>query len=134
MSKHTPGPWTVWNGHSDVYAGPISSNTPGGIIGKPHQRLVCVAICDEDEEITDREQRANARLIAAAPLLLEACKATVAADEASIKEIQKEFPDYEPSPPNRAITDLLRTAIATAEGETPDGTTIPDYEDEDDGP
>lgn len=54
MSTHTPGPWTV--SHGSVYA----SND------------VRVALMDRDEPCTlPTERDANARLIAAAPALLE---------------------------------------------------------------
>jgi len=75
--KHTAGPWEIWKGHTAVYA-KVGLNTPGEIQG------FCVAVCDpvdidEIDAITEaqalRIARANARLIAAAPELLEALEA-----------------------------------------------------------
>ena len=58
MSEHTPGPWTAtWAGMEQ----------PGVFIVKPYGK-------------TAVEESANARLIAAAPDLLEACKAVVMED------------------------------------------------------
>jgi hypothetical protein len=80
-TKHTPGPWVVWEEHADVYAGEVDENRPGSIGGKG---LLHIARCDddvnEDKEwdedaeggISPEESRANARLIAAAPDMAEA--------------------------------------------------------------
>lgn len=92
MSKHTPGPWCIWDGPSYVGGGRdlcigagktwlanmdhrncenrdchigTCKNSP--CAGEPH-----TSICTIDTEITE-EQEANARLIAAAPELLAAC-------------------------------------------------------------
>lgn len=71
MSAHTPGPWVVWEGHAEVFAGPAKSNTPGMIRGTRG----IVANCESDDfGENEDEQEANARLIAAAPDLLEALR------------------------------------------------------------
>lgn len=56
--KHTPGPW---------YA--------NGIVVRPANvdRNPCIAVADDQDRLRD-EQEANARLIAAAPELLEALR------------------------------------------------------------
>ncbi len=64
--KHTPGPWTV------------TDNTTQGV---GHQLRVdsndgAIADCGRNPFVDD-EMRANARLIAATPELLEACKAAM---------------------------------------------------------
>ena len=63
MSKHTPGPWVV--------AGPnLIDQADAGIWGSGEFDFV---ICDMQRDgYEDAEQGANARLIAAAPDLLEA--------------------------------------------------------------
>jgi len=53
--SHTPGPWRV----SEIFEGHIYSN--GLLIGEANNQLI--------------HRHANARLMAAAPKLLEACKA-----------------------------------------------------------
>ena len=59
MSKHTPGPWNV--GHEDENTGEIEVISDG----RPY---VCLVLPGAIDEVTP----ANARLIAAAPELLEA--------------------------------------------------------------
>ena len=62
MSKHTSGPWTVRNiASKDAYVGPAADG------GAPN-----VAIIPKRITRSNDEQQANARLIAAAPELLEA--------------------------------------------------------------
>ena len=100
-AKHTPGPWHIIErtGHVsksheqtfDIMSGPN---------GSPHEwDMVC-----------DKAAGANARLIAAAPELLEACKA-VSEAHAYIQRTG--------SGETRALceaVDLLRAAVAKAEG------------------
>ena len=63
-AKHTAGPWfTHRNGFSSVY---IEARVGGGMLQE-------VACCGPTNEGSD-QQEANARLIAAAPELLESCK------------------------------------------------------------
>ena len=81
--KHTPGPWTEIDGLLTC-----SDGLPPFAFQRPQEEL-----------------QANARLIAAAPDLLEACHMTLAA-------IAADLPDW-------AIIECkakLRTAIAKAEG------------------
>lgn len=60
MSTHTPGPWTIQQaGYESFILGPIR----GGRI----------ASVNESDRPTE-EERANAKLIAASPKLLEACE------------------------------------------------------------
>src|SRR5690606_38510263 len=67
-SQHTPGPWTL---HEDGDANHYSIIADGKwLISFLH-----------NGEKWDAEQSANAKLIAAAPMLLEACKAGLAALE-----------------------------------------------------
>ena len=56
MAKHTPGPWYSRNGSSPHFQGQIASESTGA--------TVAISYSDEDG--------ANARLIAAAPELLDA--------------------------------------------------------------
>lgn len=68
-AKHTPGPWRVFNG-TDVFP------DDGDREATRH-----IADCDMPGNIGGDEQRANARLISAAPDLLEALTALVDIDE-----------------------------------------------------
>lgn len=60
--KHTPGPW-IWHEQGDANAYALLSNTKRWVI-----------VFRQNGEILTGQQRANARLIAAAPELLEACQ------------------------------------------------------------
>jgi hypothetical protein len=65
MSKHTPGPWRI---------APASDYADGSLnVDADTRGYVCLAGFRDDPEA-----RANARLIAAAPDLLEACKRILA--------------------------------------------------------
>lgn len=68
MSKHTPGPWHV----SPFGAGFEIESATGVSVGQAHQTRPVRTADDHDE------RRANARLMAAAPELLEALKACAA--------------------------------------------------------
>jgi len=69
MSKHTPGPWVLDAGiSSNVVL--IDSKATNGAVG----------------EIVDCRNRADAILIAAAPDLLEACKAALSDDQPYIEK------------------------------------------------
>lgn len=105
MSEYTPGPWKVLNNTRgypyQIYA-PNSSGGPGGI--KSITRGAAITLPSSDEG------KANARLIAAAPQMLEALKLAreyVAATEGTLL-----------SKPNIVTPDLekIDAAIKAAEG------------------
>lgn len=110
MSKHTPGPWRV------------GSNSVGG---------PTITTADKRSTIADirtcggvhcggpqhPETTANARLIAAAPDLLEALREMVAGDTEAIEDAERigiPFPDEMLATYNKACA-----AIAKATGERP---------------
>lgn len=96
---HTPGPWEVGE-DSDVYS---------------HNGANCVAmICGAAERPKQGENKANARLIAAAPELLEACKAMVARCKEPM--IERAFKAINQGGMFSAFPDILEAAIAKAEG------------------
>lgn len=68
MSEHTPGPWRVTGGGRDMLT---VSHHPGDGLGSHIARLADAWLCDEHGGSID----ANARLIAAAPDLLDALTA-----------------------------------------------------------
>jgi hypothetical protein len=71
--RHTPGPWHIGESIDEYQTGSESWNVPvWANHADPGDRIAAEALAK------DREQaRANARLIAAAPELLEACKGLV---------------------------------------------------------
>jgi hypothetical protein len=100
MSKHTPGPWQCF----ETEAGEARINpVRGGFL---------VAKCDTRNPF-DEEQRANARLIAAAPELLEALRYYMAqfGQDLQVRGIQ--FDESQQEADKKA-----RTAIFKATGET----------------
>ncbi len=69
MSGHTPGPWSVWTGRllgQDIFHDKRTVCADSGVGDK-----LAVAYCDYH---TPERAEANARLIAAAPDLLEMCQ------------------------------------------------------------
>lgn len=98
MSAHTVGPWfTARNGFSTVY---IEARIGGGMLQE-------VAACGPTAEGPD-QQEANARLIAAAPDLLDQLSALLA-----MCERQTDFNDDG----DGAMFERARAAIAKATGE-----------------
>lgn len=93
MTSHTPGPWRLWTGETDA-----SVNVVNG-----EGEYVCLA-GREAPKLDDKDRiRADARLIAAAPNLLTACRlALTRLDDGT--EV------------SAAIAKHLRAAIAKAEG------------------
>jgi len=92
-TKHTPGPWKInqRNSQGDIeIIAPNENYKDGGFIAE--------LSCD------DKNTSANARLISAAPELLEACKFVLSNLQVS------RLPQF------RAETEILAEAIAKAEG------------------
>lgn len=100
-AKHTPGPWFVWEG--DVYAGSPTVKQRGRLEG--HRAQVCTV---EDYEAPKTVARANARLIAAAPDLLEALEGIVREFDSMVILV---------SPVIQHLIESSRAAIAKAKGE-----------------
>ena len=107
MSTHTPGPWFIWTGPSE------SCKDFG--IGAPDDSVVC-SVHSHPHPCA----KANARLIAAAPELLEACKALHDALSDIVEGENNTFGSYELCNADRdasmAAFDLSFAAIAKAEG------------------
>jgi hypothetical protein len=91
MPDHTPGPWKVFKlpGASMIGVVPVNAR------GRPRQGR-------ETPDICQCEQEADARLIAAAPELLTACKEALAIVTAYA--------------PGERQLEMLRAALAKAEG------------------
>lgn len=95
-TKHAPGPWFIWEG--GVYAGRPEVKKPGELRG--YDAKICEI---DDMDGTVRSRKANARLIAAAPDLLEACRAAW--------WNSLDLPE--------SVREVLSAAIARATGEQP---------------
>lgn len=113
-NKYTPGPWVLWIDHSEVFAG-VDVNEPGRIRGTR------VAVCDpedlygdgldefdtedDDDAFEDAKETAvaNARLMAAAPLMLGA-----------IRTVLDYFDARNLGDPAKALANDLRNVIAKA--------------------
>ena len=114
-TKYTPGPWFVWEG--SVYAGIPKVKKRGYLKG--YDAKICAI---DDMYGTVRARKANARLIAAAPDLLEALqwyeakavqmgRAAIDQDSKLLLELMKEIAvEYGAQ---------ARAAIAKATGEQP---------------
>jgi hypothetical protein len=89
MAKHTPGPWYSRNGRSPHFQGQVASESTGATIA--------ISYSDEDG--------ANARLIAAAPELLDGCNAALA----YLADPPSEFKEN-----RKAAVAIIRAAIAKA--------------------
>ena len=102
MSKHAPGPWMVLDTPESMYA-------PFWIVAKSNVSLAAkMRVASIDDE---PEARANARLIAAAPELLEALKQLLRQVDESGNGDASDF--GWPS-----ATHAARAAIAKAEGQS----------------
>jgi hypothetical protein len=113
---HTPGPWEIRDCHPKGAVYEISAARPG-----TGQRMDCATVCRYELcDIADSEalHLANARLIAAAPDLLAACKAVLLDLEIIETYPTCDRPAY-CSPQafeDKRIVKQLRSAIARAEG------------------
>lgn len=105
-NKHTPGPWKInwpdWDYEWECYHDPDAGDYEGyaSIDGEGWSQLAKVSVMVNGDE--DEAGKANARLIAAAPDLLLACKAALL--------------KFKHSPLDKIseAADMLRNAIAKA--------------------
>jgi hypothetical protein len=67
--KHTPGPWIT--DRNNVHSGQIA--TIHGCLGNDWVEVWTDSWCFEDTLLDEERQEANARLIAASPMLYEFC-------------------------------------------------------------
>ena len=102
MSKHTPGPWdTDVQEHDEPYMNIT--------IRAKHRRKICsIDIDDAPVQDYNAEQRANARLIAAAPDMFEAIEETL---QSAIKNRMHDSIEI-----TSDAVEMLRAAIAKAKG------------------
>ena len=106
MSKHSPGPWTIGKVSHEEQHVDIDSLNPDPFVGCDEWRAMARTYGTEGEEESGSVvMLANARLIAAAPELLEAL-------EAALKLIELVMPI------DGVVTRKARAAITKATGET----------------
>lgn len=113
MSNHTPGPWIWLNTSSAAFL--VSETKLQEAADAPSYYAIVDdgSACGEYNQVIDPKS-ADARLIAAAPDLLEACEAHIAALNSKIRD-GKDRPEYA-----EAIYQAqkkMRKAIAKARGE-----------------
>lgn len=102
-TKHTPGPW-------------VSTDIPSEPIVRSDELDVSVALCFD---VTGDEQLANARLIAAAPDLLEALKAvkTILEDINFRHSNKKSFHNNRIEADSSTGIEIIQNAISKAKKE-----------------
>ena len=93
-TTHTPGPWSA-----DPFTGAV-------VARNPVRKMVAMVYGDDPECAMDARMRANSRLMAASPDLLEALKFAVVALERS-DYIQMDGESFD-------VVDVARAAIAKA--------------------
>ena len=108
--KHTPGPWELEEWNSDYGA------TGDFSIYQSMQKGCRMPIASVQQPFNGKRTKANARLIAAAPDLLEAAKLVLAWYESEDDHSKADF--YERMEMCRASEMAIRAAIAKATGET----------------
>jgi hypothetical protein len=101
MSKHTPGPWEIEEHYHFGYR---------WISGPEHSQLAQVVWCMEDEDRSP-ECEANARLIAAAPELLDVLELALRAHGTMLLSDPPQDPWV-----SWAVEQKARAAIAKAKG------------------
>lgn len=99
MSGHTPGPWRIQGDHGKLW---IETNANDDTIAEVHRRKEKGSVYSCDEAM------ANARLIAAAPEMLEALELLLDGRHCQITMLRSDGP---------IPTDKARAAIAKAKGE-----------------
>ena len=102
MTEHTPGPWDV-HGDRHTLIGPRN--------GKQMLAKALHSYCVPRWSLTLEEAQANARLIAAAPSLLDACRECLhqVSTDSDLDELVTRPDKYD------RLEELLRAAIAKAE-------------------
>jgi hypothetical protein len=87
MSKHTPGPWAVYDKERrpNILNPRIISIAPNGVVRKIVADC-CVHTTSNNNGVTLQEAVANAKLIAAAPVMKKVIERT-------IEQLKNNFPD-----------------------------------------
>lgn len=113
MSKHTSGPWVIY-GEDEVSDGVPTVEIATG--GDNYQCIANVAASWVDDDlIINDETYANARLIAAAPEMLEALKRAEKFIQNGLELGYIRMPDPEVPDPAHQTLPAIQAAIAKAE-------------------
>ena len=105
MSKHTPGPWRTFNG-TDIFPDDADKNGT--------RYIADCGMAGLTDNIDYNERMANAKLIAAAPQMLEALKAFVGL-ESDARLMEARY-GIEMTDEVKNAFKLMNIAIAAAEG------------------
>ena len=111
MSKHTPGVWKVSHSTGQTYV-EVHTNRIVDHSAMTRQRVLSDIIAEVLPISDDQTRIANAKLIAAAPELLDMCKLILVFLEALEKE-----GGVKVSKGDRIVTDLIKKVVNKAEGE-----------------
>lgn len=114
--KGTPGPWQISTENQTIIKQDMS------LIGLPNGGVLIGSACGHESSgffPTTDQAAANARLIAAAPELLEACQTALAfvAGWAGVYQHDHGLPDFHPR--HKEAIEQVKYAIAKATGEEP---------------
>ncbi len=112
LAAATPWPWVQWEAHADVYAGPVTRNTPSNLGGGRGR----VATCDFGDDFPPEEEHANASFIAAAPADVEWLLAEVAKLR-RVAEAAKAYRESERAADNAALDENDEDSLAQADAE-----------------
>ena len=104
MAEHTPGPWTVGNELLREDERPVHGGESG-------EGIIALVWPWGDDEVGEQDREANARLIAAAPDLLEAAEAVIAEWRRYIED------EIDVADMAQGSLTVLLAAIAKARGE-----------------
>ena len=90
--RATPGPWTQWVDHPDIYAGPVTRNTRSSIYGKFIRQIASTETCDLVEFEEDKSIATAAHIAACSPeVVIALCKIALEAKDCADNE-DNEFP------------------------------------------
>ena len=101
-TQHTPGPWKLGDSDWSIITGPCTRFTAN------HHRLA--GICTIDHSENELEDAANARLIAAAPAMLDALRT-------ALQAIGDTYEARDNDDQGEMVRDIIAGAIAAATGE-----------------
>ena len=107
MGKHTPGPWSIYTVPTSCGICHKVGPFPGKRDGDAPRHACLYADYPSSENPSDKELEANARLIATAPELLEACQMLLTLIRRNAPELSGKVCGY------------ADAAIAKATGEQP---------------